>query len=157
MKKPQIYSVGYENIDPTYLVELSQSLGAVVIDVRARMSRVKAGFGRRQLETLLGDNYQWRGDILGGFGQDTTEGRRWLADFDKPSILLCKEYWPGDCHRHQTIAAPMLNKPLKGAEKRMVLHLFEGALIRTDELGADGEPLDDTESLSFDEHLASLK
>jgi hypothetical protein len=152
-----LYSIGYENITPVDLKALSDRLAATVIDVRARMSRTKSGFGKLQLGALLGSRYEWHGDILGGFGQDTTEGRKWLATFDHPAILLCKEFWPGDCHRHQTIAAPILREPLPGAKPRDTAHIWldQDIVLMASDLGPDGEPLTDEPSLTLTEYLAS--
>jgi hypothetical protein len=156
-----LYSVGYENITPADLKALSDRLGATVVDVRARMSRTKAGFGKLQLGSLLGSRYEWHGDILGGFGQDTTEGRKWLATFDRPAILLCKEWWPGDCHRHRTIAVPLLHSPLTGAEPRDTAHIWwavdpaDAIILMASDLGPDGEPITDEPSPTLTEYLAS--
>jgi hypothetical protein len=136
---PQIYSVGYGRLTPPELSTLARQLGATVIDVRANpgdRGRCKAGFRRKDLNSLLGANYLWRGDILPGFRADTTAGREWLGTYTRPSLLLCAEHAPGECHRHHTIAVPLYSAPIAPSAARVVLHVFDGRLIRADDLQA---------------------
>jgi hypothetical protein len=153
-----IYSVGYEHRSAAEIDALSKQLGATVIDVRARMSRTKSGFGKLQLTALLGDRYQWRGDTLGGFGLDTTAGRLLLTAIGKPTILLCKEDWPGECHRFKTIAWPLLYSALDGCP-RNVAHIWRAEpgqpdlVLRTDELDEAGEPLTDDEAMTLEDYI----
>lgn len=109
-----ILTIGYQHISAETLRARAQSLRAVVVDCRSSVARTKRGFGRRQLETLLGDGYTYRGDTLGGRGAGVTpEGVAWLRAESRALerqgrnvLLLCQEGAPGDCHRHHHIAAP---------------------------------------------------
>jgi hypothetical protein len=110
-----IFTIGYESITPTTLRERAEALRAVVVDCRSSVARTKAGFGRVQLQTLLGPEwYVWRGDVLGGRGAGvTSEGVTWLRDAEAVAeqegrniLLMCKEGAPGECHRHHMIAGP---------------------------------------------------
>jgi hypothetical protein len=160
---PQLYSAGYGQMQPEELVTLATQLGAIVVDVRANpgdRGRCKTGFRRKQLESLLGDRYLWRGDVLPGFGRDTLAGRQWLGTYDRRAILLCAEHAPGDCHRHQTIAVPLFREPIAPAPSRMVLHYYEGLLIRADDLqtciDTDSDD-DDLRHVTLEAHIRQLR
>ena len=102
-----IYSWGYDNSTPDRLEELAETLAARVIDVRSVPNSRRPGFGRRQLEALLGVRYVWKGETLGGRAPGVTpQGLAYLRSLppEENVILLCKEAAPGDCHRHFAIA-----------------------------------------------------
>ena len=107
-----VFSVGYRKLQPGDLVELATTLGATVVDVRSRPSgRVRKGFSRASLEGLLGDAYEWRGDVLGGMGDGPTDqaiealAKQVGANFR--ALLMCAEESPGDCHRYHWISIPL--------------------------------------------------
>jgi hypothetical protein len=109
-----ILTIGYEHITPDALRARAEAIRAVVVDCRSSVARTKRGFGRRQLEALLGDGYTYRGDTLGGRGAGVTaEGVAWLRSESRALegrgrnvLLLGQEGAPGDCNRHHMIAAP---------------------------------------------------
>jgi uncharacterized protein (DUF488 family) len=112
--RAKIYSIGYQRLTPPDIVSLVDKLDATVIDVRIRPTSRKPGWGRRQLESLLGIRYQWRGDELGGqvFGNHgpTQAGIQRLVDEAGSGahlILMCLEENPLSCHRHHLIALPL--------------------------------------------------
>jgi len=143
-----IWTIGYQRLAPSRLLELAERLDALVIDVRAvPKTRIK-GYGTRQLETLLGRRYLWAGSVLGGRGHGgkvTEEGIKAVerSGRDGNVILMCMCHVPGDCHRHKDICAPHFPK---------AVHLFEDEAIEAGELersireGGDYmcEELDDT-------------
>jgi hypothetical protein len=112
-----ILTFGYQSSTPASLEMLVRDFDARVIDVRTEpRSRIR-GFGRRQIERLLGGRYEWRGDQLGGrylerdsagkWVQRTewTVGVPWLVERAQHEnlILLCLETCPGICHRHPLV------------------------------------------------------
>lgn len=101
--KPRVFSVGYERLKPPDLLRLVTALDVVLWDVRSRPSgRVKKGFGKADLITLLGARYEWHGDRLGGFAPGiTTKGIDHLVSDPRRIMCMCMEAAPGDCHRHQ--------------------------------------------------------
>ncbi|RZN30495.1 hypothetical protein [Bradyrhizobium sp. Leo121] len=105
-----IYTIGYHALTPARLQLIASRLGARVIDVRGGTMRAKSGFGRRQLEALLGEAYEWRGDRLGNRGTNrvTREGIAELKQEDqtKTLLLLCVCESPEGCHRHMQITGP---------------------------------------------------
>lgn len=142
-----IFSVGYQKIQPARLVELCDRLDAFIVDVRAKPVSRKPGFGRRQLEALLGERYVWRGDQLGGLPPSWRDGRPlpkatsagidWLVTGEhnittspRNVILMCQEEFPGDCHRHLTIARALLRESISLA----VWHLHEEDVVSSEQL-----------------------
>lgn len=104
-----IYSIGYEDMPrETVLRWLNWvSASAVLVDVRssAKGPRVKRGFRRDELSSVLGARYEWRGDALGGRGAGpTADGLSALARETRDVVLMCQERSPGACHRHTRIA-----------------------------------------------------
>jgi hypothetical protein len=63
-----IYTIGYQRLPLERLREIAEKLDAILIYCRFKPVSRKPGFGRRQLETLLGTKYEWRGNELGGRG-----------------------------------------------------------------------------------------
>jgi uncharacterized protein (DUF488 family) len=123
-----IYTVGYSGITPAYLLKLVGELQIdTVIDARSVPVTRKSGFGRRQLESLLGSKYQWRGKDLGGRPPGVTApGLAELRSADKRGLrrlVMCLEHGPGDCHRHWTIGLPLARQ---GVE---VFHVADDELI----------------------------
>jgi uncharacterized protein (DUF488 family) len=131
-----IFSIGYQRITPAYLDGLLRSLGAQLVDVRGGKGRSKAGFGCRQLETLLGPGrYQWRGDCLGNRGTNhvTENGLNWLRDASEVQgrtlMLMCMEEAPGDCHRHFQVAMGLLERGWGD-----VRHIYQDEVVSASEL-----------------------
>jgi hypothetical protein len=129
MPRPRLFSIGYAEHQPADLRRLALGLNVTVLDVRSRPSgRVKRGFSRRDLEALLGERYEWWGDVLGGKGAGvTTAGLDRLAADRRRLLLLCLEACPGDCHRHR-IALDLARRGIP------VFHVFENELIEATEL-----------------------
>jgi hypothetical protein len=127
-KRSRVFSVGYQELEPAGLKQFVEQLDVTLIDVRSRPSgRVKKEFSRADLEKLLGDRYEWRGDCLGGLKKKPTpEGLRELATDPRRLMLMCQEHSPGDCHRFSDIAVPLL---VAGVE---VWHVFEDEVISTE-------------------------
>jgi uncharacterized protein (DUF488 family) len=130
-----VLTIGYQKLQPADLVEIVEQTGALVVDVRTRPTsgRMTRGFRRADLESLLGDAYDWRGDTLGGLGKGPTKaGIDLLAEQanSKLNILLCKEESPGECHRHHLIAVPLRALGIE------VWHLFRDEAIEADEVTA---------------------
>lgn len=117
-----LFSIGYETLTPARLVEVAILLNVTVVDCRSHLGRTKAGFGRASLIERLGDRYDYQGSVLGGRGEGVQEsGLQWLrAEHARGQrlMLMCQESAPGDCHRHRSIAVPLL------ASKIDVLHVF---------------------------------
>lgn len=128
--KPRVFSVGYQRMTPDEVKALVLRLDAVLLDVRSRPAgRVKRGFARADLETLLGDRYEWHGRDLGGRGAGpTVEALLRLSRDPHRIVLMCQEHAPGDCHRHHRIAVPL------AAAGVDVFHVYEGQLVRAGEL-----------------------
>ena len=127
-----IYTIGYQFLSPERLQEIASSLNAIVIDVRSSPSgRVKRGFSRSDLQYLLGSQYKWWGDLLGGRAKIQKLGLELLDQFDNVSthcILMCQEHDPSDCHRHHDICAPYFRK---------AIHIFEDDLYSVLSLESD--------------------
>ena len=150
-KRPTIYSVGYSKQKPAYIAELAEALRATVLDVRGNpMSRV-AGFGRLQLQALLGARYKWVGrDGLGNRPPTitvTSAGITSLTKLDRPVILMCKCYSPGECHRHNLIAVPLLKKGID------VRHIYQGVVFKASDLDNESIAEDD---LPYDDLAAVM-
>jgi uncharacterized protein (DUF488 family) len=127
---PAIFSVGYHELTPPKLVELVKALDCVLIDCRSYPSgRVKKGFSKSALAAALGERYEWRGDELGGKGRKVTrEGLDRLAADGRRLMLLCAEEAPGECHRHHTIAVPLIGRGI------VVRHIYRDEVIAAPEL-----------------------
>ena len=127
-----IYTIGYQFLSPEKLQEIASSLNAVVIDVRSSPSgRVKRGFSRSDLQSLLGSQYKWWGDLLGGRAKIQKLGLELLDQFDNASthcILMCQEHDPSDCHRHWDICSVHFRK---------AVHIFEDELYSVSSIDSD--------------------
>lgn len=142
---PTIYSVGYQKLTPAGLAELVRGLGAVLIDVRSHPAgRVRRGFGKSDLQALLGPLYEWHGKALGGKGKGVTAaGLDMLAADPRRLLLMCMEHAPGECHRHHTIAVPLLARGV------VVRHVYEDQVVAADELQRAIDRDDDYEFTSL--------
>jgi len=102
-----IYTLGYGQLVPAQVLTIAEGLDAVVVDVRGRPVSRRPGFGRRQLETLLGARYEWQGDQLGGLHHLADARAKWpdglrrMLQLRQPLVMLCQCHAPGVCHRHQ--------------------------------------------------------
>lgn len=112
-----LYSVGYDHTTIPKLRELLSRLEIkTLFDVRSSPTSRVPGFHRTTLQREFPDQYNWVGANLGGRLPGVTEaGLKLLVDFLRmPSngnaMLLCKEDAPGACHRHATIALPLLQR-----------------------------------------------
>lgn len=148
-----VWTVGYGKMYPADLKTLAESLDAVVVDIRGRPISRRPGFGRRQLEELLGDRYQWRGDHMGGIyhlpnARDLwpAASRRLVADMvdgylgwrspgtAKDPILLCQCHAPGQCHRHMVAVELLKQAPIVTDTPIKVVHIFERESFEATEL-----------------------
>jgi len=127
-----IYTIGYQFLSPERLQEIASSLNAVVIDVRSSPSgRVKRGFSRSDLQSLLGSKYEWLGNLLGGRSMIAKAGLAYLDRFDNVSancILMCQEHDPSECHRHWDICSVHFRK---------AVHIFEDELYSVSSIDSD--------------------
>jgi uncharacterized protein (DUF488 family) len=152
-----IHTIGYSKLTPAKLVDLVAKLGIdTVIDARSVPVTRCAGFGRRQLETLLGSKYEWRGPDLGGRDPGvTTEGLASIRAADKKGkrqLVMCTEHIPADCHRHWAIGLPLASgrKPLE------VFHLFGDEVIEVKELHRAMLEDDDYSFTALGAHIAMM-
>lgn len=125
-----IYTIGYEKLDHETLARIMRKLDATILDVRSKpYGRVRKGWDRKTLTARFGSRYA--GNVaLGGFVRNDAEAakrtaataelarfashgpvtRKALSGGEGASvILMCQEYNPGDCHRHNAIAYDLLN------------------------------------------------
>lgn len=127
-----IYSLGYQHLSADDIDAVLEIIGAdLLVDVRSVPSSRKRGFSRAALSERLGDRYAWRGDSLGGKGRGPTEeGLRWLAEAaeGRTIALMCLEEAPGDCHRHGSIALPLLERGID------VRHVYLDVVVSASEL-----------------------
>lgn len=119
-----IYTIGYKNLSVEDLVEIVDSLDAVLIDVRSNPAfRVKRGFSKVELTASLGSAYRWMGDTLGGRTPIQNSGLDYIEQFDGSEdlhcVLMCAEHEPIECHRHHAICMPYFPQ---------ALHIYEGYL-----------------------------
>ncbi len=146
-----IYTVGYQRMTgPAELAGLAKRFDAEVWDCRSNPVTRKAGFGTKQLASLLGAcgylGTPWLGGRRPGAGPlempPTTDtafhaGIANLAMRQASGstyaghanvILMCMEESPGECHRHHTIAMAL------AAKWTEVTHIFQRELILASEL-----------------------
>jgi hypothetical protein len=139
-----IYTIGYGQLRPDALAGLAESLDVTVVDVRGRPVSRRPGFGRRQLETLLGERYTWRGDTLGGVNHLAGARFHWpsglrhvMASVQRP-MLLCACHAPGCCHRHQlALTAQSTDMQVWTMERGgapLFVHLFQNEAVTATEL-----------------------
>ncbi len=132
-----IYTIGYDHLKAGHLQRVIRRLGVgKLVDCRSVPTSRIPGFGRRQLESALGDKYEWRPELGGRGAGPTKKALRELVNHENstpatPLLLMCKEEAPGDCHRHHTIAVPLLTE--YGVD---CVHVFQEQLIRASELQA---------------------
>ncbi|MBA4191827.1 MAG: hypothetical protein C0467_27930 [Planctomycetaceae bacterium] len=126
----RIFTIGYENLTPASLETLVTRLRVTLIDVRSRpYGRVKRGFAKKDLEVLLGDNYEWWGKELGGMGAGVTAAGLDRLGADKRDLMLmCQEHSPASCHRHHMIGVPLADR------YRVVEHICEQDVVTATEL-----------------------
>jgi hypothetical protein len=150
-----IYTVGYSRITPADLVKLVADLQIdTVVDARSVPVTRRSGFGRRQLETLLGAKYQWRGEDLGGRPPGaTTDGLAELRAANTNGLrrlIMCMEHAPADCHRHHTIGLPLARE---GVE---VFHIFEDEVLEARELQRSIADDDEYSCSTVAEHVSEI-
>ena len=132
-----LFSIGYAALTPAQLVATMDTLSIrQIVDTRSVPRSRRPGFNQSQLKALLGDQYVYAGDKLGGRGTGpSAAGLDWIADFSKyhpgeSLCLLCLEEAPGDCHRYHRIAVPLLDKTVD------VVHIYQDQLVLTSDLKA---------------------
>lgn len=151
--KPRVFSIGYAKLSPDDLLKLVTDLDVTLIDVRSRPSgRVKRGFSRADLTTLLGTRYEYHGKELGGLGAGVTRaGLDALAADPRRLLLMCQEHSPSDCHRHHMIGVPLA--PM-GVD---VYHVFEGEVLTAADLKRAVDEDTDYECVDLADVIASAK
>lgn len=127
-----LYTIGYQRLPLSKLVEIVAELEAELVDVRLYpRSSWNADYNRSNLETVFKGKYVWKGDVLGGFKHTSSAGIRWIKkELERtPLILMCVESDPLDCHRHHAICAPYFSD---------ALHIIDGQdRIRAGDLKPD--------------------
>lgn len=128
-----IYTAGYAKMDPRTLHALAEGLDCTVVDIRGRPISRRPGFGKRQLEALLGPRYTWWGDHLGGVYHLPNAEKLWpqgcrnlvsmMTTEKLRPLLLCQCHAPGGCHRHQVA------KVLMGLGAVQVVHIYENETV----------------------------
>lgn len=125
-----IYTVGYAALTPESLGDVMASLDIhLLVDCRSVPNSRRPGFSRSVLKGRHNRHYEWAGDRLGGRGNGPTpEGLEWLTSLDNNAMLLCLETAPGECHRHHTIAVPLLTRGID------CLHVYREEIVAASEL-----------------------
>jgi hypothetical protein len=124
-RAPDIYTLGLARLKQADLEEAITTLRiAKVVDVRP----VPRGgrFPKEVLETLLDGKYRWSGDSLGE--RPTDAGFKSLLTAPTPTLILCREEPPGNCHRHNKIATALHTRGIECA------HIFQEELVRASDL-----------------------
>jgi uncharacterized protein (DUF488 family) len=106
-----LYSIGYQNLENIEtLQDILQEKGInILLDVRSRPYSKKGSFNKKVLESFLpvvGIEYNWVGETLGGFSEIDEDDIRKLAGWQKDRVvcLMCMEVDPDRCHRKNDIA-----------------------------------------------------
>ena len=106
-----LYSIGYQNLkNIETLQDILQEKGIkILLDVRSRPYSRKGSFNKKVLEYFLpavGIEYNWVGEILGGFSEIDEDDIKKLVTWQKGRIacLMCMEADPDFCHRKNEIA-----------------------------------------------------
>ena len=132
-----IYTIGYQKLTPERLREIVFGLNATLIDIRSNpRSRVKKGFSEFELSILLGTQYEWRGNLLGGRIEIDPWSIKQLEQFNssrKNCVLMCQEHEPSDCHRHFAICSKHYPK---------AYHIFNDDLYTAEEIESSDSPSD---------------
>ncbi len=121
-KNRVIYTIGHSNVSAEKLLERLRMYEIDrVIDVRTKpYSRWCPQFNKVQLEQSLAEmdiNYDWRGDNLGGLGENINYEQTLDWVYERANheniVLMCSEANYRKCHRY-SVLAPSLEK--RGAE-----------------------------------------
>lgn len=124
-----IYSIGYQQLTLDQLKSVLDALSvARLIDVRTSPHSRKRGYTKRALEEFFRGRYLFAGDRLGGRAAIKPSALNWLAEQSYDVAIMCMEEAPGECHRHMTIAVPLLRR---GVDVR---HIFENDILLASEL-----------------------
>jgi hypothetical protein len=104
----KIYSIGYQRLPLSRLIEIVRELDALLVDVRLKPYSWNPDYRRANLESFFGKQYTWMGRVLGGFDHVVPEGIAWIKQERKKRtlLLLCVEHNPLNCHRHHAICGP---------------------------------------------------
>jgi uncharacterized protein (DUF488 family) len=144
-----IYTIGYNNLTPTRLLQIVEGLSALLVDCRHKPVSRRAGFGGNQLKQSFAGDYFQAGHMLGGRDNVTVKGIEWLRGMDTanlmPILLLCMEEAPGECHRHTDICKPHFPR---------AVHIYQDQLIRVSDL-IHAESID-AEEYEIEGHLDDL-
>lgn len=153
----RIYTLGYQGHTVATFDALVERLGVTQLcDVRGVPRSRVAGFSGKALADRFGERYEAHGATLGnrGEGRVSPEGLAlvgaWSASRASGVVaLLCQCGAPGDCHRHQLIAVPLLERGVD------LVHVYaprgeEVELIRASELQRALDADDDYEYETID-------
>lgn len=104
-----IFTIGYGNDLTVEGLQsaIKENAIDILIDLRSKpYSQWQYKFNRKNLQGII-PQYQWRGDILGGFSQIEEENIDALAveGKDKNLLLMCAEKDHKKCHRETIIGA----------------------------------------------------
>jgi hypothetical protein len=125
-----VYTIGYQHLLQSYLVELARELRAIVWDVRRAPSSRKPGWSRAALEQAMPNGkYAWKGDLLGGDRKTYDDEVAQVGKWPTPVLLLCLEEAPADCHRHKIANA--LETLL---DVDIVRHIYRDEVVSGEEL-----------------------
>lgn len=117
-KNRVIYTIGHSNVSAERLLERLRTYEIDrVIDVRSKpYSRWCPQFNKQQLEHSLAEvdiNYDWRGNNLGGLGENVDYDKTLQWVFDRAEYeniaLMCSESDYRKCHRY-TVLTPDLER-----------------------------------------------
>ena len=96
--------------------------------------------------------YEWWGKELGGYDKEPTRaGLDRLKADDRRLLLMCKEHFPSECHRHLTIAVPLANEGV------VVRHIFHNEVIDAADLQKAIEADQEYEYRDLDDVLAEAR
>jgi uncharacterized protein (DUF488 family) len=144
-----VFTIGHSNHAIERFIDLLEQHGVkTLVDIRSRpASRFAPQFNRKALETSLRDagiDYTYLGDALGGRARSDASGAV-LMDFatrmkdrafqggldrlveiaaTKPTVIMCAERDPADCHRSFLVGRALVQRSLT------VFHILADETLR---------------------------
>ena len=150
-----MFTIGHSNVSADVIVALLQAQGVRrLVDIRTQpYSRWVSQFNRNRFGQLLGSHgieYEFMGDVLGGYPQDASVYPGGVAQFgeavdyraimtkawyqqgverllvlaaEMPTAIMCAEEDPAECHRQHLVSQSLLERGVR------VLHIrHDGSL-----------------------------